>query len=202
MGLRARTFLLVAVFLLGASSCTKTKDQAGEAPPPQRAAPATWVRTELYFGRSKAGGEGGEISDAEWRAFLEKEVTARFPDGLTVLDASGQYRNAKGVIVKERTKLLVLLHKKAGADGKLGEIIAAYKKKFKQESVLKVQHAVEVLRWGCRGRKRAKIRNRVCVRKLPGSKRYARRSRILFRPFHCSRCSLFLVLQTSNAVGN
>ncbi|HET6782494.1 MAG TPA: DUF3574 domain-containing protein, partial [Pseudoxanthomonas sp.] len=54
-----------------------------------------WVRSELYFGVGEESGpadrpQAEPISEAQWRAFLDKEVTPRFPDGLTVFDAYGQ----------------------------------------------------------------------------------------------------------------
>ncbi|MYB35434.1 MAG: DUF3574 domain-containing protein [Gammaproteobacteria bacterium] len=41
----------------------------------------------LFFGRSRQGVE--VVSDAAWGTFLAEEITPRFPDGLTVLDAMG-----------------------------------------------------------------------------------------------------------------
>src|SRR5437016_3726037 len=52
-------------------------------------------RTELYFGRSIPG--GGEVSAAEWQRFLADVVTPRFPNGFTIVDAAGQYREKKGL---------------------------------------------------------------------------------------------------------
>ncbi len=50
----------------------------------------------MYFGVGEETGVGDRpqdqpISEERWRAFLDKEVTARFPDGLTVFDAYGQW---------------------------------------------------------------------------------------------------------------
>ena len=58
--------------------------------------PSFW-RTELYFGRDK--NDGTQVSDEEWSKFLDEFVTPKFPDGLTVLDGSGQYRLENGTIV-------------------------------------------------------------------------------------------------------
>ncbi len=91
----------------------------------------------LFFGRSQ--GEGGVVSEEAWRAFLAEEVTPRFPDGLTVLDAAGQWREGTGVIVRERTKLLLVLAP-PGEDAmrRTDEIADAYKRAFGQSSVLRV----------------------------------------------------------------
>ena len=91
----------------------------------------------LFFGRSKGGAE--IVSDEAWTRFLAREVTPRFPDGLTVLDGAGQWRNAGGGIELERSKLLVVIAP-PGTDSlrRTSEIAEAYKQSFGQESVLRV----------------------------------------------------------------
>ena len=118
---------------------------AAAAPPPAFAADAppcppgteAFAEYRLFFGRSHGAVE--VVSEAAWRAFLADEVTPRFPDGLTVLDAAGQWREGSGAIARERTKLLLILAE-AGADAmrRTDEIAAAYKSAFRQSSVLRV----------------------------------------------------------------
>ena len=50
-----------------------------------------FVEHQLFMGRSSESGE--VVDDAAWAAFLGETVTPRFPDGLTVLDAQGQWRD-------------------------------------------------------------------------------------------------------------
>ena len=79
------------------------------------------------------------VSEEAWRVFLADEVTPRFPDGLTVLDAAGQWREGSGRIVRERTKLLLILAPPGGdAMQRTDEIAEAYKQAFGQSSVLRV----------------------------------------------------------------
>ncbi len=90
---------------------------------------------ELFFGRSIRG--GGFVSDADWSGFLAREVTPRFPAGLTAFDAYGQWRDpATQRIGREATKVL-LIATDFGADTvtKLNRIRAAYEEKFGQDSV-------------------------------------------------------------------
>ena len=96
-----------------------------------------WVKYQLFMGRSNQTGE--VVDDAAWATFLGDTVTPRFPDGLTVLDARGQWRDPAGEIKKERTKVLVILAP-PGEDGLrlIGEISAEYKRRFDQQSVLQV----------------------------------------------------------------
>jgi Protein of unknown function (DUF3574) len=88
----------------------------------------------MYFGLTRPS---GSVSEAEWQAFLRNEVTPRFLDGLTVLEADGQYRRSDGVIERERSKVLVILHDETPtARAALSELVLRYKKAFAQESVL------------------------------------------------------------------
>ena len=93
------------------------------------------------MGRSNQDGE--VVDDAAWDAFLEDTVTPRFPDGLTVLDARGQWRDSEGKILKERSKLLVILAPPSD-DGMslIDEISDEYERRFNQESVLRVIYDV------------------------------------------------------------
>lgn len=96
-----------------------------------------WVKYQLFMGRSNQTGE--VVDDAAWAMFLEDTVTPRFPDGLTVFDARGQWRDSEGRINRERTKVLVILAP-PGEDGLrlIGEISDEYKRRFDQQSVLQV----------------------------------------------------------------
>ena len=96
---------------------------------------------DLYFGRDKQG--GGEVSEAEWASFLTDTVTPRFPDGLSVLNVEGQARESSGRIVRERTKLLVVVVFDAPAhQGRVREIVQAYNGRFGQHGVFWSEHPV------------------------------------------------------------
>ena len=79
-----------------------------------------------------------------WSQFLESEVTPKFPDGLTISDAHGQWRSGDGRIYREATHVLVILYKaNATTDGKIEAIRDAYKKQFRQENLpVRVDSAV------------------------------------------------------------
>jgi len=92
------------------------------------------TRTTLYFGLDS---KMGAISEAQWKTFLAREVTPRFPNGFTVWQADGQWRRADGIIVRERSKVLLLVHEDAPAvRAKLTAVIESYKHAYAQESVL------------------------------------------------------------------
>lgn len=96
-----------------------------------------WIEYRLYMGRG--GPEGEVVSDSEWDAFLAETVTPRFPDGLTVLDAKGQWRGSDDVIQKESSKVLIILATSDDEDAEnlIREVADSYKRRFEQESVLK-----------------------------------------------------------------
>jgi len=98
------------------------------------------VQDTLYFGTAKPT---GSVGADEWRRFLEETVTPRFPQGLTVSQAAGQWRGADGAIVREATHVLQLVHPgEAAQDSAVADIAAAYKRQFEQEAVLRVRAAV------------------------------------------------------------
>ena len=116
---------------------------AGEAAATERCrAPLEpWAQVELYFGR----GLGGDaiVSEEAFQDFLAGVVTPLFPDGLSVVDVAGQFRDDEGTIVREPTKLLILLVPDAAEVAPDVEtIIAAYKERFDQQSVLHAEQAV------------------------------------------------------------
>jgi hypothetical protein len=101
------------------------------------------TKNELYFGLSKPAGL--KISEIEWQQFVNTVITPRFQEGLTVIDANGQYLNNAGTITREKTKLVILIHdNNPGKNKMIQEVILNYKQKFQQESVLQVTSDVKV----------------------------------------------------------
>jgi|GraSoiStandDraft_41_1057321.scaffolds.fasta_scaffold1631308_1 hypothetical protein len=95
---------------------------------------APQLRTTLYLGGARPN---GSVSELEWQLFLRDEVTPRFPNGMTVWDAEGQWRGPEGKIGHERTKVLLLVHPDTKqARQAIRTVIDRYRKAFDQESVL------------------------------------------------------------------
>ena len=129
-GLWVAVVLMIAVFALAACA-----PSSAEMPCPDGS--ERYDEYRLFFGRNVGHAEG--VSDEEWRAFLADTVTPRFPDGLSVFDASGQWRDSEGGIVRERSKMvLILAEPSSDAARRLDEIAEEYKQRFSQESVLRV----------------------------------------------------------------
>lgn len=98
------------------------------------ASSAPQVRTTLYFGLARPK---GSVTELEWQIFLRDEVTMRFPDGLTVWEAEGQWRTPAGSVDHEQVKVLLLVHPDtAAARQSVQAVIEAYRKTFEQQSVL------------------------------------------------------------------
>jgi hypothetical protein len=64
-------------------------------------------------------------------------ITPNFPDGFTVYDGYGQWRNpATGTIGKDPTKILLVAAKRSpDLPDRLAAVIDAYKAQFHQQSV-------------------------------------------------------------------
>jgi hypothetical protein len=121
---------LIASVLIAGCATSRPAVCTGDARPQ--------VRDLLYFGTAIPGGTG-TVSATDWDAFLRDTVTPRFPDGLTVLAANGQWRGADGVVVREPSYVLELLHPgEASAEREIAAIVQAYKTRFRQEAVMRV----------------------------------------------------------------
>jgi hypothetical protein len=100
------------------------------------------AQVELVFGRNIGGRLG--VGAAQWSRFLAREVTSRFPDGLSVIDAAGQWQDTeRGRVVREPSKLVMIVTADdAAAREKIAAIVAAYKQRFHQQSVGVITRAV------------------------------------------------------------
>jgi hypothetical protein len=105
-----------------------------------------WVDTRLYFGLGPADHPEQGVSETKWRDFLDREVTPRFPDGLSVADIYGQWQG-KGNTSPERLRSRVLMiyypDTQENRD-KINAIRAAWKKMTGDQSVLRVTEPADV----------------------------------------------------------
>jgi hypothetical protein len=90
---------------------------------------------ELLFGRDIGNHVG--VSESDFTRFVAREMTPRFPDGLTVTDAMGQWRDRdSGRIVREPSKHVeIVLPGNDDDEARLDAIAAAYKRAYYQQSV-------------------------------------------------------------------
>jgi hypothetical protein len=95
------------------------------------------IMESLYFGTAMPA---GSVTQAQWQQFLAEVITPRFPDGLTAWAAAGQWRNPSGVLHKEDSYVLHVVHPEHERFEKaVREVIDEYKSRFDQEAVLRVR---------------------------------------------------------------
>jgi hypothetical protein len=153
MRLRFAVFIWLILPLLPVAACMHpgTAPQSASAPvlqgdPAHPGHASGWVDTRLYFGLGPADHPDQGVSPAQWRDFLDKEVTPRFPDGLSVLDVYGQWQG-KGAAIPERlrSKLLIIDYPDNQENrAKIDAIRSAWKQRTGDQSVLKVTQPADV----------------------------------------------------------
>jgi Protein of unknown function (DUF3574) len=125
------------------SGCAASTAQPAPAPPPSPSVPYACLLpaeqrmfvAELFFGRGIQGRE--PLTDSEWAEFAAQTITPNFPDGFTVFDSEGQWRNPEtGQISGNRTKVLLVAAPRApDLAQRLAAVIDAYKARFHHQSV-------------------------------------------------------------------
>ncbi|MFE9511293.1 DUF3574 domain-containing protein [Streptomyces sp. NPDC006643] len=140
---KRRTWLAVgavsaAVLTVGAPAAYATLDS--EQRPAQTRRGEAYVETRLFFGTERPDG-GPEVTDRQFMAFIDREVTPAFPAGLTIQEGRGQWRDSNGVIERERSYELVLLYPASEArahDSRIERIRDAYIRANAQDSVARL----------------------------------------------------------------
>ncbi|HXR38476.1 MAG TPA: DUF3574 domain-containing protein [Terracidiphilus sp.] len=151
--MRLRSFLLLCLLSAALCGCAhQTAQQAvpvaptltGDAAHPGQT--SGWVDTKLYFGLGPADHPEQGVSEAEWREFLDKEVTPRFPAGLSVVDVYGQWQGKKDPApLRLRSKLLIVDYPDTEENrANVDAVRAAWKRQTGQLSVLRVTEPADV----------------------------------------------------------
>ncbi|MDR3741238.1 MAG: DUF3574 domain-containing protein [Terracidiphilus sp.] len=105
-----------------------------------------WVDTKLYFGLGPADRPEQGISEADWRSFLDSEVSTRFPAGLSVVDVYGQWQGKNQKAPERlRSKVLIIDYPDTEENrAKIEAIRAAWKQKTGDQSVMRVTEPADV----------------------------------------------------------
>ena len=121
--------ILTLAALLAATACAPAIQSSGLQPV---------VTERLYFGRNIAQQFG--VTDSAWAVFVADVVSARLPDGFTFWAAEGEWRGADGRATREPSFVLEVVHpaRSAATEAAIAAIISEYKRRFNQESVLRV----------------------------------------------------------------
>ncbi len=152
--MRFGSFLLVSTLVLVLASCAHqpvSTTQAAVAPtligdPAHPGQTKGWVDTKLYFGLGPADQPEQGISETQWREFLDKQVTPRFPDGLSVVNVFGQWQGKnESAPQRLRTKMLIIDYPDTQENrDKIEAIRAAWKQKTGDQSVMRVTEPAEI----------------------------------------------------------
>ncbi|MGU3412122.1 DUF3574 domain-containing protein [Enterobacteriaceae bacterium C34A] len=138
--MKLKTGLAAAVLAMALSGCT-APSQKTAADIQSCKAENQMQQTTLYFGLSRPAGK--DITAQEWQQFVDRDVTPRFKDGLTVFDARGQWLGNDGTVAREQSKALMLIHgKDAQSETNIEALRGVYKSRFAQESVMRVDQPV------------------------------------------------------------
>lgn len=142
---------MAGVLVLGlmAGCATQATAPAGAVLQGDAAHPAAtsgWVETRLYFGLGLVDKPESGVSELAWRAFLDQEVTPRFPDGLSVIDVYGQWQGKQQTSPERlRSKQLVIDYPDTAENrAKVEAIRAAWKQRTGDQSVLRVTQPADV----------------------------------------------------------
>lgn len=92
--------------------------------------------TLLFFGMATDDGRG--VSEQAWEVFLREVVTPKFPEGFTAFPARGQYADREGAVVEAAQVVLRVRDDSPTGDAAVAAIVAEYKRRFQQRSVLRI----------------------------------------------------------------
>jgi hypothetical protein len=129
--MRRATSIALLMLLAGCTATSEPLPQSACLLPAQK----PMLVAELFFGRNIPG--RAPVSEAEWADFVAQVITPNFPDGFTVFDGAGQWRNPRsGTIVREPPKiLLAAAYPRPDLKDRVAAVIEAYRARFPQKSV-------------------------------------------------------------------
>ena len=93
------------------------------------------ARVELFFGRDIPGRE--PLTEREWSDFAASVIAKEFPDGFTVMEGDGEWRDpAMQRITHERSKILIVAAPKSSdLASRVVRVRDAYRRMYRQTSV-------------------------------------------------------------------
>jgi len=152
--MNTRSAALTLVLSLAFTGCalqTPSSNPAAAAPsltgdPNHPGETKGWVDTKLYFGLGPSDQPEKGISEAQWRDFLDKQVTPRFPSGLSVVEVYGQWQGKNQPAPERlRSKMLIIDYSDTQENrDKIEAIRAVWKQQTGDQSVLRVTAPVDV----------------------------------------------------------
>lgn len=134
-----RRFLTVVSLLglLGLSGCATQPRQV--CPPGLQAS----LNETLYFGTDKRAATAMPVTREEWKVFVAEFIAPVLPDGLTWWKAHGYWKKPGQPAERETAYVVQIIHPQGvSLDQAVDGVVARYKEKFDQESVLRTTTAL------------------------------------------------------------
>ncbi len=133
--------LLAPLLALALGGCSVTP---GDPAHPTRT--RGWVDTRMYFGLGPADRPSRGIDEVAWRGFLDREVTPRFPAGLSVVAAYGQWQGPREAAPERlRSRVLIIDYPDTAENrARIEAIRLAWRRLTGDLSVLRVTQPAEV----------------------------------------------------------
>ncbi|MCB1121814.1 MAG: DUF3574 domain-containing protein [Verrucomicrobiae bacterium] len=139
--------ILVFLSVAGFNTLAQSYSASGIQTSSSQTEPASktgWLKTELYYGAGRLPADGSP--DERWENYINEVVTPRFPEGLTLLEGTGQWRVKPGQPPRRhRSRILILIHEDTPEKSRLvDEIRSIWLEISGHQSVLRVSQPVEV----------------------------------------------------------
>ncbi len=141
---KRKEFLSIALLFLLSLWAINAMAQRSDSSTESVSSELSWTRTELYYGAGRLPADG--TKDTRWENYINEVVTPRFPEGLTLLEGTGQWRVKEGQTPRRnRTRILILIHEDTEEKSrKVDEIRTLWKEISGQQSVLRVSQPADV----------------------------------------------------------
>lgn len=124
--MRAAGAVILMLGLAGCASAPKAGCPAGQSQ----------MRTAQFFLGAKPP---AKLNDRDLRRFVDREVTPRFPDGVTVLEGGGQWKGSDNRLMREAAKMVLIVMPDSGdGQARVEAVRTAYRVQFKHDPVVVV----------------------------------------------------------------
>jgi hypothetical protein len=123
--IRRGALLLLLLASAGCAGTPKLACPSGEAP----------VRTAQLF----VGSKSAPVTEVEIHRFVDREVTPRFPDGVTIVDGGGQWTGDENRLIREAAKVvLIVLPQDRRTGFRMASLRRAYRAQFRAAPIMVV----------------------------------------------------------------
>ncbi|MGV0759198.1 DUF3574 domain-containing protein [Tistrella mobilis] len=131
----------VAALLLLTAACAGHPQGPASGTPACPAGDTAMVQATLFFGLDRPGG-APQITPSEFDRFVDEVVSPTFPDGFTIQQAEGGWRDTEtGATIREPSRTILILAPAADAAARadlrtrLDRVRSAYIRAFDQQAV-------------------------------------------------------------------